>query len=118
MCGIAGRGRDGARKLLWSVLLVVVACLFGLTGLGFLTMSIFIELRNTLDIGLTALLMGIGLTAFAGALLLLAFKKPPKPILAEAPKVSPDATESSFLSLAAFTAAYVLARQFSDSDRD
>ncbi|PRY80554.1 hypothetical protein CLV80_101409 [Yoonia maritima] len=115
---IAGRDKDQARKLLWSVLLALAACLFGLAGLGFLTTSIYIALNIALGAGVAALLIGVGFTSFAGALFFLAFKKTSKQALTNTPKVSTEASNSNGLSLIAFTAAYVLARQFPKPDRD
>ncbi|WP_347191573.1 hypothetical protein [Planktotalea arctica] len=112
----AGLNQSRTPKLLRPVLLAVAVSLFALTGFGFLTTGMYIALSAALGAALAALLIGVGFTIFAGCMLLLTFRRSLKPNVDHASKSSPEESGPNILSLAAFTAAYVLGRRFAGSD--
>ncbi len=124
LCSVKRRARAFAARLLRQVALVFAACLFGLAGLGFLTVSGYLALSAAVGFIWASLWMGLGFGVLAGGLLLVAKATMPRQPIPEAvpeAEVGADteaAGDTDTLSLAAFTLAFVLARHFTDPDRD
>ena len=107
--GFGGRVQTDLRKLLWPVMLVLLACLLGVLAIGFLTASAYLAISAAYSPGLATLMLGAGFMGMAGVALLLSRLRLMKPALA-APATAPTATPSEPAATVAFTAAFVLGR--------
>jgi predicted lipid-binding transport protein (Tim44 family) len=111
---------DGARKVLTRAMLLLIGCLIGAVGLGFLIVWAFATLSAAIGVGMAALVIGLGLSLISGVLVSLALRQP-KPVPAESPKeppANPMPDLSDVPSQIAFTVAFVLARYLTGDNRD
>lgn len=104
-----------ARPAFWRASGAVAAVLLAVTGLGFLLAAAHVALTRSLGVEAAGLILGSALLASAGALYLIALWWRPvhQPV---APSKNPAAAAlgtDDLAPLAAFTAAFVLARQLS-----
>lgn len=118
---VQGQAQARAGSLLWPVLRVVMACLTGLVGFGFLTAAIYHAITASVGPGWASLLLGVGFSVLAGVILLFARDRLPKPAPTAANRVPPagsggDTTDTH--TMIAFTAAFVLGRYLKRKGRD
>lgn len=114
--GLEGRVQADLRKLLWPVMLVLLACLLGLLAIGFLTASAYLAISAAYGPVWAMLMLGAVFMGLAGVALLLSRLRLTKPALA-APVTAPDATPSEAAATVAFTAAFVLGRYLAGKKR-
>ncbi|MBU0643170.1 MAG: phage holin family protein [Alphaproteobacteria bacterium] len=120
--------KDGARKLLWSALAVVIAGLTAGVGVCFVLLWAYMTLSAEVGPRMASLVMGLGLILCAAVILALSAhqarlertKTPdPQPAPHRAPKPAPSDPDIETLpSLVAFTAAFVLARYLANRNAD
>ncbi|SNT13283.1 phage holin family protein [Antarctobacter heliothermus] len=113
--------RKDAGKLLLPTLLAVAGGLTAAAGVAFLTAWAYLTLSRAVGQASASLLIGLGLTLLAAALLVLARNRFTKKTLIDPPVSQPAAPatgETDFASQIAFTTAFVLARYLGEGRRD
>lgn len=109
-----------ARRLMLITILGVASGVMAIAGIGFITAWAFLTLSVSMGAGLAALLIGLGLFGFAGAVLAFAVRlrsKPAPKLAAEHKSATADPGKPDAVAVIAFTAAFVLGRYLTRSDR-
>jgi hypothetical protein len=109
-----------ARRLMLITMLGFASGLMAVAGIGFVTAWAFLTLSVSMGPGLAALLIGLGLFGLAGAVLAFAVSlasKPAPKLASEHKPETADPGKPDAVAVIAFTAAFVLGRYLTRSNR-